>query len=333
MVLRSLTVSVAACVALLTAMRVDARTPGEASVIAAARKASPWVVAIAQPHATGSGVIVRSNGVIVTNAHVVGDEAEVHVKLADGRTLPGQVLGRDAIFDLAVIAIPARELPVAAFGDSDEVEVGEIAIVLGNPLGLDLTVTTGIVSAVNRDPHGAELGGLIQTDAAINPGNSGGPLLDSSGRVIGITASVLPGATGLGFAVPIDVVNDVVDQLLKNGQVVHAFLGISYSDIEPELAAQFRLPVTSGIIVKAVEPDSPAADAEVREHDIIAAVDGKAIAGGGDLRRIMRTHKPGETVRLTIVRGPVRADVPIELAQRTEGWTRERTTANSEGRH
>jgi S1-C subfamily serine protease len=181
---------------------VNAVTEDEAMVIRVARAMTPTVVSVAQAEGSGSGIIVDKSGLVLTNAHVVGNSRTVEVGLADGRTLNGQVLGRDPTIDVAVVRVPAQNLPTAPIGDSDKLEVGQSAIAIGNPLGLERTVTSGVVSAVNRNPRGISLDGLIQTDAAISPGNSGGPLVDSHGRVIGINTVVLSGAgaSGLGFA-------------------------------------------------------------------------------------------------------------------------------------
>jgi S1-C subfamily serine protease len=277
-------------------------TQSERTVVDVARSVSPAVVSVGAGRASGSGVVIRTDGVILTNAHVVGNARTVEIGLADGRRLTGEVLGRDASVDVAVVRIPARDVPVATVGDSDRLEVGQMAIAIGNPLGLERTVTTGIVSAVNRSPRGFELGGLIQTDAAINPGNSGGPLLDSQGRVIGINTVIIGGATGLGFAIPINLAANIAEQVLTTGRIVRAYLGISLGDLNPELARQYGLPVREGIIVLHVEPRTPAAAAGVRVQDIITSIDGEAVRSGGDLRRILRARKPGETIRLTITR-------------------------------
>jgi serine protease Do len=300
----------------LSAQTTPPRTAEEEVVVRVARSATPAVVSVSQRRTgAGSGVIVRADGVIVTNAHVVGRMNVVQVRLADGREFEGRVLGADPTVDIAVVRIDARDLPVAPIGDSDALEVGQLAIAIGNPLGLERTVTRGVISAVNRDPRGFELGGLIQTDAAINPGNSGGPLLDSAGNVIGINTAVLRGGTGLGFAVPINVARDIVDQLLTTGRIRRAFLGISYVDIGPEMAAQFRLPVRNGIIVGEVVPGSPAAVAGIRREDIITAIDDAQITRGGDLRRVLRDRKPGDTVTLTVVRSSGTARVRARLAE------------------
>lgn len=277
------------------------RSTEEEMVIRVARQVSPAVVSVSRRGSSGSGVIVRTDGVIITNAHVVGNAATVGITLADGREFTGRVLGRDQSVDIAIVRIEARNLPAAQLGDSDRLEVGQLAIAIGNPLGLERTVTRGVVSAINRDPRGLSLGGLIQTDAAINPGNSGGPLLDSSGRVIGINTAILAGATGLGFAVPIRLATDVLDQILTTGIVRHAYLGVGYGDIDPEFSRQFSLPVREGIIVTQVVAGSPAARAGLRQADIIVAIGETEISGGGDLRRELRERKPGDTVSLTVI--------------------------------
>ena len=288
-------------------------------MIRVAREVSPAVVSVSTGRGGGSGVLIRADGVLLTNAHVVGNARTVQIQLADGRELTGTVLGRDRQVDIAVVRIPAQNLPVATVGDSDRVEVGQLAIAIGNPLGLERTVTRGVVSAVNRGPRGLPIaGGLIQTDAAINPGNSGGPLLDSSGRVIGINTAVLAGATGLGFAVPINLARDVAEQLLTTGQVRRAYLGVATEDITPELTRQFRLPVSSGLIVMYVDPSSPAARAGVGRGDIITAVNGEAVADGGELRRILRARRPGDTVTVSLITGTRRRTLSVRLAESTE---------------
>ena len=285
------------------------RGTDEATVIRVARQATPAVVSVTSPGGSGSGVIIRRDGVILTNAHVVGNNTGVDVGLADGRRVAGRVLGRDPSMDIAVVRIPLTDGAAAPIGDSDRLEVGQMAIAIGNPLGLERTVTTGVVSAVNRSPRGLELGGLIQTDAAINPGNSGGPLLDSQGRVIGINTVIYSpsgGSIGLGFAIPINVARDIAEQVLTTGRIIRAYLGIGTSDLIPELAAQWNLPVREGIIVRVVGPGTPAARAGLQPADIITRIDDERVVAGGDLRRILRNRQPGDTVRLTVVRIPER---------------------------
>ena len=288
----------------------------EETVIRVARTASPAVVSVASRGGSGSGVIARADGIILTNAHVVGSQRTVEIRTADGRTFTGTVLGRDEFVDTAVVRINATNLPVAPLGDSDRLEVGQTAVAIGNPLGLDRTVTSGVVSAVNRDPRGVAIAaGLIQTDAAINPGNSGGPLLDSSGRVIGINTAILAGTTGLGFAVPINVAVDVMQQILATGRVRRAQLGVESRDITPEIARYFRLPIEEGVVVTTVLRNSAAARAGIQVEDFIVGLDGEKVEDGGDLRRLLRQHKPGDTVSIQLVRGTDRRTVSARLGE------------------
>ncbi len=287
----------------------------EQSIIRVARQVSPAVVTVSRNGGMGSGVLIRSDGVLLTNAHVVGDAQQVRIELADGRRLSGRVLGRDASADVAVIKIPGSGFPQAPLADSDQLQVGQASIAIGNPLGLDRSVTTGVVSAVNRS--GFDMDGLIQTDAAINPGNSGGPLLDSRGRVIGINTAVLRGrgASGLGFAIPINLANNIAQQLIETGQVQRAQLGISYSDVEPETARQFDLPVRQGIVVQEVQPGSPASQAGIRPQDIITRVGDTPITRGGDLRRVLRARRPGDAMQISLQRGGRTTQVTVRLTQ------------------
>jgi S1-C subfamily serine protease len=216
-------------------------TPEE-TVIDVTRRVSPAVVSITSGAGQGSGVIIREDGVVLTNAHVVGNMRTVEVGLANGDVYKGEVLGRAPDIDLAVVRVDARNLPAAPLGDSDRLQVGQSAIAIGNPAGFERTVTTGVVSALNRTlggGRGARLDELIQTDAAINPGNSGGPLLDSRGRVIGINTAVLRATpvgqpiVGIGFAIPINLGRDVAEQLLTTGVVTRAYLGIRQLELDP----------------------------------------------------------------------------------------------------
>jgi serine protease Do len=292
-------------------------TDEERSIIGVARQVSPAVVSVLRPDGSGSGVMIRGDGILLTNAHVVGSFKRVRVGLADGRILEGEVLGQDPTVDVAVVRLPERDLPAARLGDSDSLEVGQRAVAIGNPLGLDRTVTSGVVSALNRAPPGFGLDQLIQTDAAISPGNSGGPLLDSRGRVIGINTAVIraPGSEGLGFAIPINLANDVAQQLLTTGHVRRAFLGIEYRDLEPEIASTFGLPVQQGVIVAAVTSGSPADRAGLRRGDIITRVDDVPVPHGGDLRRALRARSPGAEVTLTVLRASKRFTARVRLAE------------------
>ncbi len=294
------------------------RTAEEDTIIRVARTATPAVVGISRGGGSGSGVIVRGDGIIITNAHVVGNARTVEVTTADGRTLTGTVLGRDTQLDTAIVRVNATNLPAAPLGNSDRLEVGQLAIAIGNPLGLERTVTRGVVSAVNRDPRGIGIAsGLIQTDAAINPGNSGGPLLDSSGRVIGINTAILAGTTGLGFAIPINVATDVMQQIVTTGRVRRAILGVDTRDITPDISRQFGLPIEEAAVVVRVLRNSAAERAGLRVRDFITAVNGDPVRDGNDLLRLLRAHRPGDTVTLAVVRGNERTQVRAQLGEAT----------------
>jgi S1-C subfamily serine protease len=303
------------------ALSAQGRLPDETTIIRVAKQVTPAVVSVTDPGVgLGSGVIVRADGIIITNAHVVGTASRVEVGLADGRQIPGQVLGRDPTVDVAIVRVQLTGLPTAPLGNSDQLEVGQTAIAIGNPIGLDRTVTTGIISAINRSPRGFELGGLIQTDAAINPGNSGGPLLDSQGRVIGINSAILQGTTGLGFAIPINLAQDIANQVLTTGHITRPYLGINPAELSPEIAERFNLPVREGVIVRTVDPRAPAGRAGLQPGDIIVSVDGAPTPTASELLRILRDRKPGDTIRVGIVRldenGRLagRATVAVQLA-------------------
>jgi serine protease Do len=298
------------------ALQAQQRTAEEETVIRVARAATPTVVSVTRRGGSGSGVIVRADGVIITNAHVVGNARTVEIRTADGRTFTGTVLGRDTEVDTAIVQVRATNLPAAPLGDSDRLDVGQLAIAIGNPLGLERTVTRGVVSATNRSPRGVDIAaGLIQTDAAINPGNSGGPLLDSAGRVIGINTATYSGTTGLGFAVPINVATDIMQQILTTGRVRRAYLGIDHRDITPEIARYFNLPVQEGVVVLGVVRGSPASRAGLLAEDFIVGLNGDEVQDAGDLLRLLRARRPGETVTLKIVRGTARRTVSVTLGE------------------
>jgi serine protease Do len=293
------------------------RDADEQRVIQVAHDVSPAVVRVSRQGGMGSGVIIRADGVIVTNNHVVGDASEVRINLADGRRLTGRVLGKDPSVDIAIVKVDGSSLPVAAMADSDQLEVGQSAIAIGNPLGFERTVTRGVVSAVNRTVGDSELDGLIQTDASINPGNSGGPLLDSSGRVIGINTLVVraAGASGLGFAVPINNARDVADQVLKTGRVTRVMLGVSAGDITPEIAQRFNLSVMRGALVAGVLEGSPADRAGIKEGDVITAIGDASVTGSGDVRRQLRGHAAGDSVTVRVRRGDRSLTLNARLAE------------------
>jgi serine protease Do len=285
-------------------------TADEQVTIGVARRVSPAVVSIgtttARGEGLGSGVIIRPNGMILTNAHVVGNARTVDVSLADGRTLDGTVLGRDPALDVAVVRIAGTDLPAAPIGNSDQLQVGQRAIAIGNPVGFTRSVTTGVVSALNRSAGRGTYETFIQTDAAISPGNSGGPLLDSRGAVIGINSVVVraPGSEGLGFAIPINAAMEMANQVLATGTYRRAYVGVNLDDLDREVARQYRLPIDAGAIITAVAPDSPGAAAGIRPGDVVTRIDDTPVASSGDLLRVLRRHRPGDTVRLTLARYP-----------------------------
>jgi S1-C subfamily serine protease len=266
---------------------------------------------------TGSGFIISSNGntgQILTNAHVVSGATKVTVTLKDGRTIAGKVKGIDRVTDVAVIEIAEKNLPTIQIGDAEKIEPGQWAIAIGNPLGLDNTVTAGIISGTGRTSR--EIGATdkrvnyIQTDAAINPGNSGGPLLDASGRVIGMNTAILRGTQGLGFAIPINTAQRIASQLIATGKVDHPFLGVQMLDLTPELQTQInrdpdanlKIDTDKGTLVARVIRNSPAANAGIKTGDIINAVNGKAVLNSNQVQQALETTKIGSSVPVQIRR-------------------------------
>ncbi|MDO8681889.1 MAG: trypsin-like peptidase domain-containing protein [Armatimonadota bacterium] len=268
----------------------------------------------------GSGVIVRPDGYIVTNRHVIEGHSTVRVTLASGKMVTGRVLGSDPRADIAILRIDQRNLPAAALGNSDRLRVGETAIAIGNPLGLQRTVTVGVISATGRDVPGLALNNLIQTDAAINPGNSGGPLCNNRAQVIGLNTIIAraPGA-GLGFAVPSNSVAAILKSVLEKGRVIIPWVGIAYGSITPEIAQAYDLPVKQGLIVGEVEPNSPAAKAGIQKGDIITHVNGKPVVEGDELQEAIRKIEVGDTITFKIARDGKRLDVRAKLAEMPAG--------------
>lgn len=263
----------------------------------------------------GSGFIVESNGIILTNSHVVNNADRVTVILRDGRTFEGKVLGADPVTDLAVVKIEGENFPTVTLGDSSQIEVGDWAIAVGNPLGLDNTVTLGIVSTLNRSS--AQVGipdkrlDFIQTDAAINPGNSGGPLLNENGEVIGINTAIRPGATGIGFAIPVNKAKVIYPVLAEGEKVVHPYLGIRMVNLTPQLAARnnqdpnssLQLPEVIGVLVMGVEPNSPAAAAGINSGDAIVEFNGQKVVDAEQLQRMVENSEVGKPIEIRIYRG------------------------------
>lgn len=254
----------------------------------------------------GSGFIISKDGYIVTNNHVVEKAQKITVKLLDGRVFQGKVVGTDPFSDVALIKVDANNLPTLPLGNSDMIRVGEWVIAIGNPFGLTHTVTVGVVSAKGRSGIGVtDIEDFIQTDAAINPGNSGGPLLNLKGEVIGMNTAIFSrsgGYMGIGFAIPINIVKTVVEQLKTKGKVERGWLGVVIQDLTPDLAKELGLKVTEGVLITEIIPDSPAAKAGLKEKDVIIKVNGKPVRNASELRSQILILKPGTEVELEIIR-------------------------------
>lgn len=275
----------------------------------------------------GSGFIIDRSGVILTNSHVVNGADKVTVTLKDGRIFEGKVRGADAVTDLAVVKIDGTNLPVASLGNSDQIQVGDWAIAVGNPLGLDNTVTLGIISTLKRSS--AQVGipdkrlDFIQTDAAINPGNSGGPLVNDQGEVIGINTAIRADAMGIGFAIPINKAKAIKDQLAKGEHIIHPYLGVQMTLLTPELAKQnnsdpnsaFMVPEVNGVIVVRVLPNTPAAKAGLRRGDVITQIDEQAITTAEQLQTIVENSRLGQTLQVKVQRGDVTKQLPVQTAE------------------
>jgi S1-C subfamily serine protease len=298
--------------------------------------------------ATGSGFVIDHAGHILTNAHVVDGAQKIEVTLGNTDTsqpVSAQVVGKDPSTDVALLKVsaPSDQLHPLALGNSSQLQVGDSVVAIGNPFGLDRTVTTGIVSALQREikaPNGFTINNVIQTDAAINPGNSGGPLLDAGGQVIGINSQIeSPGGggnVGIGFAVPINTAHQVVQQLLANGKVDHAFLGISGTDLTPQIADLLNLSVKQGALVQTVVPNGPAEKAGVKGGsatvslggqqiraggDVITAIDGKPVTGMDDVISTVNQKQPGDDVQLSLAHGSAKRTVTVTLANRPANAT------------
>jgi len=315
------------------------------------RKARPAVVNIATTtlglnfwmeviprEGQGSGFIIDRNGYTLTNNHVVAKAQKIKVTMADGRKLPATLVGRDPSSDLAVIKIPSNEVDtVVRLGDSDKIRVGQKAVAIGNPFGLSHTLTTGIVSAIERGirtPEGRQMDNLIQTDAAINPGNSGGPLLNSNAEVIGINTAIFSlsgGYQGIGFAIPINTAREVATQLISKGRVARPWLGATGVSVTGDISQVLDLGVDHGVLIVEVVPGSPADQAGLRGGrrevvigglrirlggDIVTAVNGRQISDMEELIRMLKQFNVGEKVTLSIVRESRSMDLEVTLAER-----------------
>jgi len=275
---------------------------------------------------TGSGFIFNAGGQILTNAHVVDGADTVSVRLKDGRTFEGKVLGQDLVTDVAVIQIQANDLPAVTIGNSDALQPGEWVIAIGNPLGLDNTVTAGIISATDRSASDVGVPdrrvGFIQTDTAINPGNSGGPLLNARGEVIGMNTAIISGAQGLGFAIPINTVQNIAQQLITKGAVEHPYLGVQMvtltaevkQQLDIESGGQIKVAADQGILIIRVVPDSPAARAGLRTGDVIQTINNQPVTTTEQVQQIVESSSVGSQLQVQVQRNGQSAQVAVRLA-------------------
>ncbi|MEW6555515.1 MAG: trypsin-like peptidase domain-containing protein [Actinomycetota bacterium] len=300
---------------------------GQEAVVEAAAKALPSTVNIevrvgSLGAGIGSGFIFDSDGYIATNNHVVEDATGLKVALQDGTVYDAEVVGTDPDTDIAVIKIDATGLPAATIGTSSDLVQGELAVAVGSPEGFQGSVTSGIISALNRNIYiegSPPLLDVIQTDAAINPGNSGGPLCNSVGEVVGINTAIYSqsgGYDGLGFAIPIDTAKPIIEQLIATGSVTHPWLGITGSTLDPDTAESYNLPIDSGAIVNSVVAGTPADEAGLEEGDIIVAMDGTPIESMDDLVLEIRKRGVGDTVTITYYRNDEKRETTATLEEK-----------------
>lgn len=305
----------------------------EAALTDLAERVTPSVVSIGpaaspdparerfrNPRGAGSGVIVSPDGYIVTNNHVIGDAEAVEVRIHDGTTYSGHVVGKDADTDLALVKIsPRGEVPAAALGDSEAVKIGQWALAVGNPFGLDRTVTLGVVSGVGRqDINLSRYENYIQTDSSIFPGNSGGPLFNLDGEIIGINTAVINSVQGIGFAIPSNMVKQVVHQLRVQGKVVRGWLGVGIQQVTSELGKKFGVEEGQGVLVNEVFENDPAARSGIQPGDIILSVDGTQVASPKTLSRVIAGLNPGDTAHLEVVRNQERLALDVAVTERRD---------------
>jgi serine protease DegQ len=327
-----------------------APAPASGSLAAAAKRAAPAVVSIAasktpqaNPHADdpwfrfffgqngapqglepqrglGSGVIVSAEGYLITNHHVVDGADEIEVMLADGRQAQAKVVGTDPETDVALLKIGLDKLPAVTFGNSDRLQVGDAVLAIGNPFGVGQTVTSGIVSALDRKGLGLNtFENFIQTDAAINPGNSGGALVDASGNLIGINTAIFSrsgGSLGIGFAVPAATARGVMESLIKDGRVIRGWIGVEPRDLTPDMADTLRLPVKSGVLITGVLQDGPASSGGIQPGDVVTKIGGTAVANTAELLNAVASLPPGSNAAIAVQRGDKAVAVTVKVAQR-----------------
>jgi serine protease DegQ len=313
---------------------------------AAARAAAPAVVSVTasksgrrNPHAQdptfrfffhergaetqvgmGSGVIVSPEGILLTNNHVIAGATEIDVRLSDGREARAEVVGTDPETDLAVLRISMDRLPAITLGRLEAVQVGDVVLAIGNPFNVGQTVTSGIVSALGRQGLGlSTFESFVQTDAAINPGNSGGALVDVRGHLVGINTAIFSrsgGSMGIGFAIPVDVAQQVMEGLLRDGQVTRGWIGVEPRDLTPEFAENFKLPIKEGALITGVLQDGPASKGGMRPGDVVTSVGGRAVANTAELLNRVAALKPGSEASINVQRGSQAVQVTLIVGQR-----------------
>jgi serine protease DegQ len=268
----------------------------------------------------GSGVIVSAQGLILTNHHVVEAADEIEVALADGRTMPARIVGSDPETDLAVLKVEAKNLPAITFSRFDQISVGDIVLAIGNPFGVGQTVTQGIVSALGRNHLGINtFENFIQTDASINPGNSGGALIDTDGNLVGINSAIYSrngGSMGIGFAIPVSLAKQIMEQIVRQGSVTRGWIGVEAQDITPELADSFKLKEARGALVSGVLRGGPADKAGVRPGDILLEIDNRVVLDSSGMLNLISALKPERTVALRIVRNQRESTLNIVVGKR-----------------
>jgi serine protease DegQ len=268
----------------------------------------------------GSGVLVSSDGYLLTNQHVVDGADDIEVTLSDGRSASAKVVGTDADSDLALLRVSLDNLPVIPFGDIRHLSVGDPVLAIGNPFNVGETVTSGIVSALDRNQLGlSTIENFIQTDAAINPGNSGGALVDGEGRLVGINTAIFSrsgGSMGIGFAIPVDIAREVMDALIRDGEVTRGWIGVQPRDLTPEFADSFQLPVREGVLVTGVLRDGPAAQAGLKPGDVVTAIGGVKVSNTAQLLRAVGALKPPSSAVLAVQRGSDAMTLNVPVARR-----------------
>ncbi len=275
----------------------------------------------------GSGVIVGAEGFILTNHHVIEAADGIEIALADGRKMPARVVGTDPDTDIAVLKVDNKDLPSITFGQSDNLKVGDVVLAIGNPFGVGQTVTMGIVSALGRSHLGINtFENFIQTDAAINPGNSGGALVDATGNLVGVNSAIYSrsgGSMGIGFAIPVSIARQVLDQIIATGSVTRGWIGVEVQDLTPELAESFKLPDTDGTLIAGVLKNGPADRAGVKPGDILVGVESKPVTDSSSMLNLVAALQPGKLATLRLLRGGAEIKLKVTVGKRPRAQRRE----------